>query len=147
MLGVHETMDLQTMQLITQWGVSRIPVYRGHRHNILGDDLHAPRSFSDPLRPSQTFALTFDGLPRPSQEAVSAVENFYSQGLDESMRCVPHVAGRRPAAEPCAYLVAKSAFAWRVNEGNYRDDITCIVLWLPDLVAELMKNAAKAMDK
>lgn len=36
MIGEHETMDLATMQLITQWGVSRLPIYRGRRTNIRG---------------------------------------------------------------------------------------------------------------
>ena len=41
----------------------------------------------------------------------------------------------RPAAsEACSHVIVKSAFAWRANEGDYRDDITAIVVYLKDLL-------------
>jgi len=37
MLGEHQAMDMGVMRIITSWGVSRIPIYRGaRRNNIIG---------------------------------------------------------------------------------------------------------------
>ena len=36
MLGEHERMDLEVMTRIQRWGVSRIPIYRGARSNVVG---------------------------------------------------------------------------------------------------------------
>ena len=42
------------------------------------------------------------------------------------------------------FLIAKAAMAWRVEEGDYRDDITCIVLYLTDLPESLIGGATAA---
>ena len=39
--------------------------------------------------------------------------------------------------EACRYLIGSAALEWRQNEGDYRDDITATVLWLPDIVKAL----------
>ena len=58
-----------------------------------------------------------------NDEAVTIVDHFYSKGL--------------PAIDACRYLIAKAALCWRKFEGDYRDDITAIVVYLPDVVAAL----------
>ena len=50
-------------------------------------------------------------------EAVTIVDRFYSNG--------------QPAIEASRFLIARAALAWRKFEGEYRDDITAIVLYLP----------------
>ena len=47
--------------------------------------------------------------------------------------------------EACQFLIAKAAMEWRLNEGNYRDDITATVLWLPDVVRQLCKSTPEAI--
>ena len=39
----------------------------------------------------------------------------------------------KPAKAACTNLIALSAVSWRRAEGNYRDDITAIVVYLPCL--------------
>ena len=41
------------------------------------------------------------------------------------------------AIQATRFLIAKAAMAWRVEEGDYRDDITVIVLYLHDLPSAL----------
>ena len=43
-----------------------------------------------------------------------------------------HAAGK-PAKMAATNLIARSAVAWRIEEGNYRDDITAVVAYLPCL--------------
>ena len=43
-----------------------------------------------------------------------------------------HAAGK-PAKMAATNVIARSAVAWRIEEGNYRDDITAIVAYLPCL--------------
>lgn len=43
-----------------------------------------------------------------------------------------------PAINATRFLIAKAALAWRTEEGDYRDDITCIVVYLTDLPANLV---------
>ena len=75
-----------------------------------------------------------------NDDAVDMVDTFYCKNLDPSLRGTA-TGDRTPASKACAYLVAKSALAWRTNEGSYRDDITLIVIWLPDLVEKLLADA------
>ncbi len=42
----------------------------------------------------------------------------------------------KPAKAACTNLIALSAVSWRRAEGNYRDDITAIVVYLPCLPRE-----------
>ena len=58
-----------------------------------------------------------------NDEAVQIVEHFHSKGL--------------PALDACRYLIAKAALCWRKFEGDYRDDITAIVVYLQDVVPAL----------
>ena len=50
-------------------------------------------------------------------------------------------AGHR-AFDAAKWLIANAAARWRQNEGDYRDDITAIVLWLPAVCAALAKAKA-----
>ena len=43
-----------------------------------------------------------------------------------------------PAIVAARFLIAKAALAWRCEEGDYRDDITAIVLYIKDLPAPLL---------
>ena len=52
-----------------------------------------------------------------NEEAVRIVRLFHEQG--------------KPALDACRFLIAKAALLWRTNEGQYRDDITAIVIYLP----------------
>ena len=52
-----------------------------------------------------------------NDEAVAIVGQFYARGL--------------PALDACRFLIAKAALCWRNFEGDYRDDITAIVVFLP----------------
>lgn len=42
------------------------------------------------------------------------------------------------AHQAARFLIAKAALAWRIEEGDYRDDITVIVLYLKDLPGSLL---------
>ena len=42
-----------------------------------------------------------------------------------------------PALDACRYLIAKAALCWRNFEGDYRDDITAIVVYLQDVATAL----------
>ena len=50
-----------------------------------------------------------------------------------------HDAGK-PAYEACKYIIARAALAWKNNEGDYRDDITVMVAYLPALVEHLKQE-------
>ena len=52
------------------------------------------------------------------------VNQFYSAG--------------RPAMDACRFLIAKAAVLWRKYEGDYRDDITAVVVYLDLLIDQLM---------
>ena len=43
-----------------------------------------------------------------------------------------------PAEQAARFLIAKAALAWKVEEGDYRDDITAIVIYLDNLPAHLV---------
>jgi hypothetical protein len=57
--------------------------------------------------------------------------------------------GRGPAGEPAVratrFLIAKAALAWRMEEGDYRDDITAVVLYLNELPADLTNEVLPAV--
>jgi len=55
-----------------------------------------------------------------SEFVVSAVGGFLAQG--------------QPATAAARFLIAKAAVEWKMEEGNYRDDITAIVVYLKDLL-------------
>ena len=58
-----------------------------------------------------------------NEEAVRIVRLFHEQG--------------KPALDACRFLIAKAALLWRTNEGQYRDDITAIVVYLRPVVQGL----------
>jgi serine/threonine protein phosphatase PrpC len=60
-------------------------------------------------------------------EAVQIVNQFYSAG--------------RPAMDACRFLIAKAAVLWRKYEGDYRDDITAVVMYLPPVMRILNSEA------
>ena len=50
------------------------------------------------------------------------------------------------AAQACRTLIAHAALQWRKHEGDYRDDITATVLWLPDVVRALSTASSAATE-
>lgn len=82
-----------------------------------------PEVFSHEIGESDRYLiLGTDGLWEfvSNGEAVRIVDDFYSKGL--------------PAIDACRFLIAKAAVAWRQEEGDYRDDITAMVVYLPELM-------------
>jgi len=43
----------------------------------------------------------------------------------------------KPAHEACRLLITRSALLWKVHEGDYRDDISAVVVYLPEVIREL----------
>lgn len=76
--------------------------------------------------------LASDGLWEfiSNDDVVNIVSTFLEQGKE--------------AIDAARFLIAKAAMAWRVEEGDYRDDITCIVLYLHDLPGSLLGSGATA---
>jgi serine/threonine protein phosphatase PrpC len=73
------------------------------------------------LRPEDRFLiLASDGVWEfmENDEVVQTVASCHEKGL--------------PALDACRYLIAKAAVCWRKFEGNYRDDITAIVVYLDE---------------
>ena len=70
--------------------------------------------------------LASDGLWEffSSQMVAEIVHGFMSRG--------------QPAQSATRFLIAKAALAWRTEEGDYRDDITAIVVYLRDLPSVLL---------
>ena len=62
--------------------------------------------------------------------AISWGRSFFSEGSRGD-----------PAFAATRFLIAKAAMAWRLEEGDYRDDITAIVVYLKDLPEELRTPA------
>ena len=60
-----------------------------------------------------------------SEEVVEIVGGFLQRG--------------EPAIVAARFLIARAALAWRAEEGDYRDDITAIVLMVQDLPPELLR--------
>ena len=58
---------------------------------------------------------------------------------DEAVRIIDGCMQKgMPAVDACRYLIAKAAVCWRKYEGDYRDDITAVVVtfpWVPDASA------------
>ena len=79
-----------------------------------------PEVSSMQLQPSDCFLiLASDGVWEfiSSAEAVEIVRPFFE--------------AEEPASVACTYLIAKAAYKWREVEGDYRDDISAIVVYLP----------------
>lgn len=78
-----------------------------------------PHIFSHEVGDADLFViLASDGVWEfiENDEAAQIVYNFYKQG--------------KPALDACRFLIAKAAVCWRLYEGDYRDDITAIVVYL-----------------
>ena len=52
--------------------------------------------------------------------------------------------GEGVVQEICDTIVDQSSYMWKVEEGDYRDDITVIVLMLPWINDEMRKMVADA---
>ena len=51
-----------------------------------------------------------------------------------------HFKSGKPANDACKFIIAKAARQWMEHEGDYRDDITVIVVYLRPLV-EMLREA------
>ena len=65
------------------------------------------------------------------QAAVDIVEPFFRNG--------------ERAFDACKMLIARAAMQWQLNEGSYRDDITAIVVWLPQMINGLESSSGKVL--
>ena len=83
------------------------------------------------LRPGRDrfIVLASDGVWEflSSENVCEIVNGFWERGED--------------AIQATRFVIAKAAMAWRVEEGDYRDDITCIILYLHDLPKNLAPPA------
>ena len=59
----------------------------------------------------------------PSSEVVDIVGGFVQRG--------------EPASDAARFLIAKAALQWKIEEGDYRDDITAVVIYLDELAATM----------
>jgi len=119
-------------------------VYRDQSRPVLGPGLTMSRALGDmdsdgigiiptpdvgfhTLRPGRDrcLVLASDGLWEflSSSQVVTVVGGFMERG--------------EPAIAAARFLIAMAAVAWRTEEGDYRDDITAIVVYLDDAVQEL----------
>jgi len=67
------------------------------------------------------------------QAAVDIVEPYFRKG--------------KRAFDACKMLIAKAAIQWQQNEGSYRDDITAIVVWLPQMIKGLESRRGSSGNK
>jgi len=76
----------------------------------------------------QFFILASDGVWEfiDSQEAVNIVQQHLGQG----------------ATLACQRLIETAAHRWKLNEGDYRDDITAIVTRVPCLATKIPENSS-----
>ena len=44
------------------------------------------------------------------------------------------------SVDACRYLIARAAVCWRKHEGDYRDDITALVVYLDEVIAVLSQE-------
>jgi len=69
--------------------------------------------------------LATDGLWEflPSATVVEVVGGFFDRG--------------DPAIEAARFLIAMAAYAWKAEEGDYRDDITAVVVYLDQVSRQI----------
>lgn len=82
-----------------------------------------PEIYKHTICPEDRFLiLASDGVWEfiENEEAVQIVDQFHRKGL--------------PALNACRHLIAKAAVCWRKFEGDYRDDITAIVVYLDEVL-------------
>jgi hypothetical protein len=59
----------------------------------------------------------------------------------EAVRIVHQLRTAGKTADQCArFLIANAAVCWRRMEGDYRDDITAIVVFLPEVLDSLASD-------
>ena len=95
-----------------------------------------PDIYSHVVRAEDRFIiLASDGVWEfiDNEEAVRIVDVFYGKGL--------------PAIDATRYLIAKAAVEWRKFEGDYRDDITAVVVYLDLLIDHLTADALDAVPE
>ena len=78
MVGMDARMDLPTMQLITQWGVSRLPIYSKERNNIRGIILIKEHLVLDPddETPVSSLRLRLPCVMHPNTSMFDALNLF-----------------------------------------------------------------------
>ena len=115
----------------------------------LGPGLTMARSLGDADADAVGIIPTPEVTFRPIEPANDQFIVLASDGVWEflsSDHVVEVVAGflRRgePAIVAARFLIAKAALAWRAEEGDYRDDITAIVVYLKDLPKALMDSVS-----
>jgi len=93
MVGTHEAMDLTLMQLVTQWGNSRLPVYHGRRNNIRGFLLIKEHLALDPddCTPVSQLQLRLPCVMAPTMSTFDAL-NAFQTGRSHMALITPHVA-------------------------------------------------------
>ena len=80
---------------------------------------------------SRGISKVVEGLRRGSHPGLFvAVSSCQSAHLTAAMN-KPFFEAEEPASVACTYLIAKAAYKWREVEGDYRDDISAIVVYLP----------------
>jgi len=68
-----------------------------------------------------------------SSEAVSIVARAQKLGM--------------PASDAAHLLIMRAAIRWAQVEGNYRDDITAMVVYLPETIATLRERERKSSQE
>ena len=93
MLPSAETMDMATMRLITQWGVSRIPIYDGERANVRGLLLVKEHISLDPSDqvPIAQLKIRPPALISPDASVFDAL-NLFQTGRSHMALVTPHAA-------------------------------------------------------
>lgn len=92
MLPIQETMDLETMTLISRWGVSRIPIYDGPRGNIRGSIIVKEHLALDPddKVPISKLKLRTPVLMSPDTSMFDAL-NVFQTGRSHLALVTPYV--------------------------------------------------------
>eukprot|EP00322_Chrysochromulina_rotalis_P011983 CAMPEP_0115874366 /NCGR_PEP_ID=MMETSP0287-20121206/24502_1 /TAXON_ID=412157 /ORGANISM="Chrysochromulina rotalis, Strain UIO044" /LENGTH=232 /DNA_ID=CAMNT_0003329511 /DNA_START=1 /DNA_END=695 /DNA_ORIENTATION=+ len=124
-------------------------VYRSEARPRLGPGLTMGRSLGD-LDADEVGIIA---TPEVSFRAIStACDRFLvlaSDGLWEflSSESVVEIVGGflergEPAIQAARFLIATAAFAWKAEEGDYRDDITAVVVYLEETRAHMESSVA-----
>jgi len=123
-------------------------MYMAEGRADLGPGLSVSRAFGDlsaskiGLVPSAELAHT--ELTDADEYLILATDGVWEFMSNEEVLAIVYkhfVSGNR-AQEACKYIIARAALAWKKNEGSYRDDITVMVVYLPDLIRYLKAELA-----
>eukprot|EP00325_Prymnesiales_sp_UTEX-LB-985_P021017 CAMPEP_0174718570 /NCGR_PEP_ID=MMETSP1094-20130205/29363_1 /TAXON_ID=156173 /ORGANISM="Chrysochromulina brevifilum, Strain UTEX LB 985" /LENGTH=348 /DNA_ID=CAMNT_0015918707 /DNA_START=195 /DNA_END=1242 /DNA_ORIENTATION=- len=113
-------------------------------HRSLGPGLTMSRSLgdtdADPLGVISTPEVSFRTLEAGKDKFIVLASDGVWEFLSNDM--VVESVGQfyhrgAPAIQAARFLIAKAASRWKVEEGDYRDDITAIVIYLDGLPDEL----------